>query len=173
MRSHLGRVAVFMSIVPALAAGQAPSSERTVAELRSRVPQVTAGSVLQVHIEWTTDRRVADPSQTTNRFEVLSARRVRGAMRPERAPQIAPGQLVVVSVGPAGVELDWRSFADARVVRSEAGAQTIGSELLYYRAVQFQIAVPDLPGAVRLDIYSAQRRSGMTVLRPIGSVAVS
>jgi hypothetical protein len=164
---------LFISGVCAAMALAQSAPSRPFDELRQSVAQAQAGAALQVRLRWQTARPTVNPALTENRFELVAVEPRAGSLRRDRAPQVSSTSLVVVSRDRAGRELDWRAFADPRVVRAEAsnGAELTG-ERLYYLDTDLLLHVPDLPDTRQIDLYSVRSENGRAVLDPLGTVTI-
>jgi hypothetical protein len=149
----------------------APS--RLFDELRQTVAQAQADTTLQIRLRWQTAEPTANAANTDNRFMVVSAEPVAGALRRDRAPQVSSTSLVVVSLDREGRELDWRTLSDPRVVRAEAtNTAELRGDRLYYLEIEFLVQIPDLPDLTRLRLYSVRAVNGRAMLDALGTVDI-
>lgn len=106
--------------------------------------------------------------------ELVSQRRIPGALPRERRPELSTQQLVLVLLGAGNEELARVSILDPRIVRAEFPGPDgrLSSTLLVGEDVEFPVLVPDHPGARRLEIFEPEWTGAKFVLVPVGGVAV-
>jgi hypothetical protein len=171
--ARVAPLTLFVSVACAAMALAQSAPSRSFDELRRSVAQAPAGAALQVRLRWQTARPTVNPALTENRFELVTIESRPGSLRRDRAPQVTSTSLVVVSLDRARRELDWRAFADPRLVRAEAssGAELTG-ERLYYLDTDLLLHLPDLPGTTQIDLYSVRSENGRALLDPLGTVPI-
>ena len=171
--ARVSALTLFVSATCAAMALAQSAPSRSFDELRQFVAQAQADAALQVRLRWQTARPTANPALTENRFELVAVGSTAGSLRRDRAPQVSSTSLIAISLDSAGRELDWRAFADPRVVRAEASSDAeLTGERLYYLETDLLLHVPDLPDTTQIDLYSVRAENGRAVLDRLGTVGV-
>ena len=108
-------------------------------------------------------------------FALLEQRVVPGALRRERFPQLSYDRLVVVVQDGAGRELDWRLVPNPAILRAESPGPDgrLQGEIIEVDIAELSIAIPDVSGADRVDIYRPRWTGTEYLLDPFGEVRLS
>jgi hypothetical protein len=151
--------------------GFPPATQRSFAELRTRVARADSGDGQELQIRWFAIEGAAQPASDVT---VLNRRRGIGPLPQERDPQLSDDRLVVISTDATGRELDWRIVMDPRLVRAEVpDAQGRLSGRRFQRTeVNLLVDVPNNPDIVRLRIYAPQLTNDGYVLNLLATVDV-
>ena len=105
-------------------------------------------------------------------FALLEQRVVPGGLRRERFPQLSYDRLVVVVQDAAGRELDWRLVPNPSIVRADAPGPDgrLRGGTIEVDGVELSIAIPDVAGADRVDIFRPRWTGAEYLLEPFGQV---
>lgn len=108
-------------------------------------------------------------------FALLEQRVVPGALRRERFPQLSYDRLVVVVQDAAGRELDWRLVPNPAILRAESPGPDgrLEGEIIEVDIAELSIAIPDISGADRVNIYRPRWTGTEYLLDPFGEVRLS
>ena len=162
-----------------------PLSEQMLAALPSTTASPTAS---EVTVRWSFQPppptgaalqigAVATDSQVLpgNEFGVTARRSVNSTGVRERDPQLAPDEIVIVTVGADGEASGWLHVKDPRLLRAESpGADGVLRGQTFYRQVtEFNVIVPDGDRATALRFYQPQWTGQAFTLVPLGTVAVN
>ena len=137
------------------------------------VPPGSAPRALQVRLRWTTDAPTRNPAATQSHFDVISIDHLATPAVAPRTSAVGPDTLVIVGEAASGRELSWRVVGDPRVVRAESSSSsTLVGERLVYLEAELIVALPDVPGTIRIRIYKPRSQNGRTVLDALGASVI-
>ena len=153
-----------------------PAAPRSFHGLVSDVPRARdVQRVRQLRIATVDAEPGAGRAAQPRMFALLDQRVVPGALRRERFPQPSYDRLVVVVQDAAGRELDWRLVPNPSILRAEAPGPDgrLQGEIIEVDSVELSIAIPDISGADRVNIYRPRWTGAEYMLDPFGEVRLS
>jgi hypothetical protein len=145
--------------------------------LASNVSQAEVPGTRELRIQWTTAQPPPPGVQATsplNTFTVLQQTRTTAGLRRERQPEVSANHLVVVVQDAAGRELDWRLVLNPRLVRAEVPGPDgqLTGRVIEQSSTELLVAIPDITGADRLQIYRPVWTGKDYNLEPLAQVVI-
>lgn len=160
----------------AQASQEGPAAPRSFRGLVSDVPQARdVQRVRQLRIATVGVEPDAGSTAQTRMFALLEQRVVPGGLRRERFPQLSYDRLVVVVQDAAGRELDWRLAPNPGIVRADVPGPDgrLRGGTIEIDSVELSIAIPDVEGADRVDIFRPRWTGSEYLLDLVGQVRLA
>ena len=165
-------------VLSAQASQGIPAAPRSFRGLVSDVPQARdVQRVRQLRIAIVSAEPDAGSTQPAQprMLALLEQRVVPGGLRRERFAQLSYDRLVVVVQDAAGRELDWRLVPNPGIVRADAPGPDgrLRGGTIEIDSVELSIAIPDVEGADRVDIFRPRWTGSEYLLDLVGRVRLA